>query len=326
MGRHLTQEDRYDIKAQMDSGKTIEKIAKKLKVHKSTVSRELDRNSGDRGYRPKQAQRKADRRWRAAPKAIKMTSHLKFYITSKIREEWSPEQITGRLKREGREGVSHERIYQFIGEDKANGGDLWKHLRWSNKKRRKRYGVRDRRGEIPNRVSIEKRGRKANKRKKLGHVERDLIIGKGHQGALLTIVDRKSRMTFAARVNGKSAKEIHQATLKTLRPIRELLRTITNDNGKEFSSHERTAKRLKVKIYFCHPYSSYERGTNENTNGLLRQYFPKSKTDFRKVSNREVRSSLNKLNGRPRKCLGFRTPLEVIKKKLSKSKKVAFVT
>jgi IS30 family transposase len=326
MGRHLTQEDRYYIKGQRDTGKTIERIAEKLKVDKSTISRELGRNCGERGYRPKQAQAKADQRWMGAAKAIKMTPQLKSYITKKIRLDWSPEQVTGRLKREGRSGVSHERIYQFIGEDKASGGDLWKHLRWSSKKRRKRYGIRDRRGEIPNRRSIEKRGRKANKRKKLGHVERDLIIGNGHQGALLTVVDRKSRMTFAARLKGKSAKEVHQVTVKTLRPIRDLLKTMTNDNGKEFASHERTAKRLEVKVYFCHPYSSYERGTNENTNGLLRQYFPKSKTDFTKVSNRVVRSSLNKLNSRPRKCLGFRTPLEVIKKRLAKIKKVAFVT
>ncbi len=325
MGRHLTQEDRYYIKAQKDIGKTIAKIAKKLKVDKSTISRELTRNSGQRGYRPKQAHAKARQRWTSATKATKMTAKLKSYIKSKIRQDWSPEQIAGRLKRDGADGVSHERIYQFIGEDKAAGGDLWKHLRWSSKRRRKRYGIRDRRGEIPNRRSIEKRGRKANKRKRIGHVERDLIVGTGHQGALLTVVDRKSRMTFAARLKGKSAKEIHQATLKTLGPIRNLLKTITNDNGKEFSSHERTAKRLKVKIYFCHPYSSYERGTNENTNGLLRQYFPKSKTDFTKVSNREVRSSLNKLNGRPRKCLGFKTPIEVIKKKLAKVKNVAFV-
>ena len=326
MGRHLIEGDRYYIKAQRDIGKTIAKIASKLKVDKSTISRELNRNCGQRGYRPKQAQTNASRRWKNADKAIKLTPPLKRFITKKIRQDWSPEQITGRLRREGRSSVSHERIYQFIGEDKAAGGDLWTHLRWSSKKRRKRYGIRDRRGEIPNRRSIEKRGKKANKRKKLGHLERDLIIGNGHQGALLTVVDRKSRMTFAARLKGKSAKEVHQATLKILRPIRALLKTMTNDNGKEFASHERTAKRLKVKIYFCHPYSSYERGTNENTNGLLRQYFPKSKTDFTKVTDREVRSSLNKLNSRPRKCLGFKTPLEVIRKKLANVKNVAFVT
>lgn len=326
MGSHLSFEDRCQIKALRDSGKTFVEIAKKIKVDKSTISRELKRNRGRRGYRPKQAERKARKRWRSAEKAIKMTTELQRLISQKIRFDWSPEQISGRFKREGLFSVSHERIYQLIGKDKHEGGDLWRHLRWSSKQRRKRYGIRDKRGEIPHRRSIEKRGKKANHRKKIGHMERDLIIGKGHQGALLTVVDRKSRMTFAVRVNSKSAREIDRATQHVLRPVQKILRTITNDNGKEFAHHRKTEKRLKVKIYFTHPYSSYERGTNENTNGLLRQYFPKRSADFSRVTGREVRHALNRLNNRPRKCLGFRTPLEILKKELSKSKKVAFVT
>lgn len=326
MGVHLKYEDRCHIKAQREAGKTLAEIAKKLKVDKSTISRELQRNGGRKGYRPKQAHRKADERWQAAPKAVKLTPKLRRHITAKLRADWSPEQITGRLKREGSPRVSHERIYQFIGEDKQAGGDLWTHLRWSSKKRRKRYGVRDRRGQIPGRRSIEKRGRKANRRKRVGHLERDLVLGKNQQGALLTVVDRKSRMTFAVRVMSKSAREIHQATLQALRPIRKIVRTVTNDNGKEFARHRQTEKRLQAKIYFTHPYSSYERGSNENTNGLLRQYFPKRSTDFTQVSQRQVGRALNLLNRRPRKCLGFRTPLEVLRKELSKSRKVAFVT
>ena len=326
MSRHLTYEDRCQIKAQRDCGKTCEEIAQKLKVAKSTISRELQRNRGQKGYRPKQAERKSQERWRAALKAEKFTPKLRKYVAAKLREDWSPEQITGRLRQQGRPSVSHEWIYRFIGTDKDEGGDLWTHLRWSKKRRRKRYGVRDRRGEIPHRRSIEKRKRKANKRKRVGHLERDLVIGKKQKGALLTVVDRKSRMTFAVLVKSKSAREIHQSTLKVLRPIRKIVRTVTNDNGKEFARHRRTEKRLKAKIYFTHPYSSYERGTNENTNGLLRQYFPKTSTDFTKATQREVRHALNRLNRRPRKCLGFRTPLEVLKKELSKSRKVAFVT
>ncbi|MDD5226765.1 MAG: IS30 family transposase [Candidatus Omnitrophica bacterium] len=325
MGRHLTVEDRYHIQAKREVGHTLERIARKLRVDKSTISRELRRNCGERGYRPKQAQRKSDERWRNAAKAIKMTPKLERYVASRIRLDWSPEQICGRLKLEGKASVSHERIYQFIGEDKDSGGDLWKHLRWGHRKRRKRYGGRDSRGEIPGRVSIEKRGRKANKRKKIGHLERDLVLGNGQQGALLTVVDRKSRMTFAARVESKSAKVIHRATLAVLRPVRDLVKTITNDNGTEFAAHKKTAKRLNVKIYFSHPYSSYERGTNENTNGLLRQYFPKKGTNFKKVKNRKVRFAVNRLNSRPRKCIGFQTPIEVLRKRLRKLKKVAFV-
>lgn len=326
MGKHMGYEDRCEIQARIAIGQSQEKIARSLKVSQATISRELRRNRGQKGYRPKQAERKAQERWRAALKAEKLTRKLRKQIIAKLREDWSPEQITGRLRQQGRPHVSHERIYQLIGEDKKAGGDLWKHLRWSKKQRRKRYGVRDRRGEIPHRRSIEKRKRKANKRKRVGHLERDLVIGKGQKGALLTVVDRKSRMTFAVLVKSKSAREIHQATLKVLRPIRRIVRTVTNDNGKEFARHRRTEKRLKAKIYFTHPYSSYERGTNENTNGLLRQYFPKASADFTKATQREVRNALNRLNRRPRKCLGYRTPLEVLKKELSKSKNYAFVT
>jgi transposase, IS30 family len=323
--RHLTKEDRYHIKAQRDAGKSITKIAKKVGCDKSTISRELRRNTGGRGYRPKQAHRMARDRWKDAEKAVKMTPGLIKIIEGRLRQKWSPEQISGRLKRNGMPRVSHERIYQHILEDKRNGGDLWRCLRWSHRCRRKRYGRADCRGEIPGRVSIEKRGRKANKRKRVGHLERDLVIGKNHRGALLTIVDRKSRLTLAARVKGKTAKEVHSATVAILKPIRKALKTITNDNGKEFASHKKTAKELRVKIYFSHPYSSWERGTNENTNGLFRQYFPKKTADFTKIADREIRRVETELNSRPRKCLGFRTPFEVFQKSV-RGKNVALVT
>jgi len=323
--RHLTKEERYHIKAQNDAGKSTAKIAKKVGRDKSTISRELRRNKGGRGYRPKQAHRMARERWRRAEKAVKMTPELIAVVEGRLRQKWSPEQISGRLKREDQPHVSHERIYQHILADKENGGELWRCLRWSNRRRRKRYGRADSRGEIPGRVSIEKRGRKANKRKRVGHLERDLVIGKNHRGALLTIVDRKSRLTLAARVMGKTAKEVHAATVAALKPIRHALKTITNDNGKEFASHKKTAKKLNVKIYFSHPYSSWERGTNENTNGLLRQYFPKKTTDFTKIAAREVTRVVSELNSRPRKLLGFRTPFEVFQKAV-RVKNVALVT
>jgi len=325
MGGHLTEEDRYHIKAQLEAGKTQVQIAKKLRVDKSTISRELKRNSGLKGYRPKQANKHALERWCAAKKAIKLTPALAKYLADCLRKDLSPEQISGRMRLSGDVCLSHERIYQFIGEDKASGGDLWTHLRWSHRKRKKRYGVRDRRGQIRGRRSIEKRKRKANKRRKIGHLERDLIVGTKHKGALLTVVDRKSRLTFAVRINSKSAREVHSATLKALKPIKNIVLTVTNDNGKEFASHKKTERRLNAKIYFTHPYSSYERGTNENTNGLLRQYFPKNKTDFSKVTTRQVTAALNKLNNRPRKCLGYKTPLEVTRNELRKLKNVAFV-
>lgn len=323
--RHLTKKDRYHIKAQNDVGKSTALIAKKVGCDKSTVSRELRRNRGKRGYRSKQAHLMARRRWKGANKAVKMTPELIRTIEVHLRQKWSPEQITGRLRRESKPNVSHERIYQHVLKNKKEGGDLWRCLRWSHRRRRKRYGRVDCRGEIADRVSIEKRGRKANKRRRVGHLERDLVIGKNHRGALLTIVDRKSRLTLAARVKAKTAKQVHAATVALLKPIRRAIKTITNDNGKEFASHKKTAKELKVKVYFSHPYSSWERGTNENTNGLLRQYFPKKMTDFTKVSAREVRDAQNELNSRPRKCIGFRTPIEVFRKHI-RVKNVALVT
>lgn len=322
---HLAKEERYHIKAQYDVGKSTAEIAKKVGCNKSTISRELRRNKGKRGYRPKQAHRMARGRWKGARKAVKMTPELIRVIEAQLYRKWSPEQISGRLKREGKLRVSHERIYQHVLEDKSRGGDLWRNLRWSHRCRRKRYGRPDYRGEIPDRVSIEKRGRKANKRKRVGHLERDLVIGKNHRGALLTIVDRKSRLTLSARVKGKTAKEVHTATVAVLKPIRNALKTITNDNGKEFASHKKTARELNVKIYFSHPYSSWERGTNENMNGLYRQYYPKKTTDFTKITDREVSRVDTELNSRPRKGLGFRTPFEVFQKAV-RGRNVALVT
>lgn len=325
MGGHLTEGDRYHISALSEAGKSQKKIAKKLGVHRTTIYREKLRNSGKRGYRPRQAQQKATERWKGAAKAIKMTPDLKAIIKEKILLDWSPEQISGRFKLEGQYSISHERIYQLVGADKANGGSLWQHLRWSKRLRRKRYGIRERRGQIKGRRSIDKRKKKLEKRKKIGHLERDLILGTKQKGALLTIVDRKTRLTFAVKLNGKSAAEIHKATVKALTPIQSIIETITNDNGKEFAFHKKTEKRLNAKIYFTHPYSSFERGSNENTNGLLRQYFPKNKTDFRKVTTYQVAKALNRVNSRPRKCLGFKTAIEVTRKELSKIKNVAFV-
>jgi len=175
--RHLTIEDRYHIKAQRDAGKSSARIARKVGCHKSTINRELLRNKGKRGYRAKQAHRLARDRWEEAEKGFKMTPDLVGVIAGRLRQKWSPEQISGRLKREGKTHVSHERIYQYVLDEKGSGGDLWRCLRWSHRCRRKRYGRPDCRGKIPDRVSIEKRGRKANKRKRVGHLERDLVFG-----------------------------------------------------------------------------------------------------------------------------------------------------
>lgn len=303
----VTQEQRYQIKALLKMNHSQTQIARVVGVHRSTISRELKRNLGQRGYRPKQAHEFAlERRAKAKPT---ITTETWAFVEEKIRLEWSPEQISGWLKRYGKSAVSHERIYQYLIEDKRSGGDLYKSLRCHGK-RRKRYGSYDRRGQIPDRTSIDDRPEVVEQRSRIGDVEIDMVIGKGHQGGLVTIVDRKSRYTFIQLVSSKQAQEVGDATIALLEPIKDRLKTITADNGKEFAQHQRVAKLLSADYYFAHPYSSWERGTNENTNGLIRQYFPK-RTNFLEVTDEEVARVTKRLNHRPRKTLGYKTPFEV---------------
>lgn len=307
----LTEGLRYQVYTLLGIGFTQAAAANEVGVHPSTISRELSRNSGGRGYRPQQANRQALERRKAAPKSHRMTESLRLKVTEYLLLEWSPEQISGYLKQEGHDWVSHETIYQFVLEDKKNGGMLYKQLRHSGKKRKKRYGSSDRRGEIKDRVSIDNRPKNIEKRERIGDWEIDLVIGKSHKGAIVTIVDRLSLMTLIAKVESKHAELVTAATTSLLIPYKKnAANTITSDNGKEFSGHKEMSKALGVDFYFAHPYSSWERGTNENTNGLIRQYLPKG-TEFGPVDNKKCQFIMDRLNNRPRKCLGFRTPKEV---------------
>ena len=205
--------------------------------------------------------------------------------------------------------ISHEWIYQYIYQDKLYGGTLHQHLR-CKKKRRKRYGSYDRRGQIINRVSIDERPAIVDKRKRIGDWELDTVIGKAHKQAIVTITERKTRLSLIRKVKFKTAENVADAIIELLGPMKKWVKTLTADNGKEFAFHERIAKALNAKFYFAHPYSSWERGLNENTNGLIRQYLPK-KTDFKKVTQKQIDNVMEKLNNRPRKCLGFKTPNQV---------------
>ncbi len=307
----LTEVKRYQIDTLLRNDFSQAAIANEINVSASTLSRELSRNSGDRGYRPKQANEKALERRHHAVKYGGLTDELKTKISGYLREEWSPEQITGYLKNVGERWVSHETIYQFVLEDKAAGGTLYKHLRHSGKKRKKRYGSTDRRGQIKDRISIEKRPKIIEKRERIGDWEIDLVIGKNHQGAVVTIVDRLSLMTLIAKVDQKQEALVTEATIQLLRPYkRKASLSITGDNGKEFSGHKKISQALNLDFYFAHPYSSWERGTNENTNGLIRQYLPKG-SEFDKVGEEKCHFIMDRLNNRPRKCLGYRTPKQV---------------
>jgi IS30 family transposase len=304
----LTREQRYQIYALMKAGHSQTRTAEIVRCHRSTISRELSRNRGGRGYRPKQAHELATSRHLSAYRP-RISDQTWASVRQLLRQQWSPEQIAGRLKLEGQPSVSHERIYQHVYADKLRGGTLHRHLR-CRRVRRKRYGTNSRRGQIPNRVSIEARPKVVDARRRFGDWEADTIIGAGHHCAIVSLTERKSKLVRLCKVGGKTAEEVARASLALLSPLSAKVHTITSDNGREFAHHERIAAGLGARFYFAHPYSSWERGLNENTNGLVRQYFPK-KHDFTTVTDAEVERVMGRLNNRPRKTLGFRTPNEV---------------
>ena len=304
----LTQEQRYQIWVLMKIGENQTEIAQQLHVHKSTISRELTRNIGLRGYRPRQAHQLTlfHRKNKARHQIDSATWSL---IEQQLRNEWSPEQIRGCLKQLKGRMVSHECIYQHILKDKRQGGNLYRYLR-CQKQRKKRYGTYSRRGQIPNRVSIDQRPAIVESKSRIGDWEIDTIIGKGNRQALVSLTERKSRLLRLGKVSFKSAECVTQAVIGLLKPLADRVHTLTSDNGKEFAQHQKISVALNAQFYFAHPYSSWERGLNENTNGLIRQYFPKN-TDFRTLTPEDFQKVMDKLNNRPRKSLDFKTPNQV---------------
>lgn len=310
----LTREQRYQIYILKKTGHKQKDIADVIGVHKSTVSRELRRNCGGRGYRPKQAHGKAQNR-----RIGKVPSRLNSYdwrrVEALIKLDWSPEQISDRFFQEKAIRISHEWIYQHIYQDKFLGGDLHTHLR-CRKKRKKRYGSYDRRGQMPNRVFIDERPSIVDKESRIGDWEGDTIIGKNHRGALISMVERKSLFTVIEPVKNRTSCHVRQKLVKRMKDYKNQIHTITFDNGREFAKHEKISSDLNAKIYFAHPYASWERGINENTNGLIRQYFPKTR-DLSNLKLIEINNAMERLNNRPRKKLGFKTPFEVFFKRKS---------
>lgn len=298
---HLTREERYQIYALKQAGHKQSEIASVLERSASTISRELARNRGQRGYRPKQAYGMAiDRR---AMNARVIDAATWQFAQDKLALQWSPEQISAHAD------ISPETVYQRVYADKRAGGSLFQHLR-CQKLRRKRYGLADRRGLIPNRLSIEDRPAIVETRRRIGDWEADTIIGKHHRQAIVSLVERKTGFTLIEKVERKTAQAVCDAMIRLLKPLRGQVHTITSDNGREFAGHEEIAKRLQADFYFAHPYASWERGTNENTNGLIRQYFPKNR-DFTTITQQEIDTAMERLNNRPRKRLGYQTPSQV---------------
>lgn len=322
----LTLEQRYELSYLKKQQCTNTIIAEQLGVHPSTIKRELYRNSDKRNgvYDPKLAQRKTDERHANKQKSIRFTQSIKNYVIQWLKEDYSPEQIVGKAKKSNIPCVSVETIYQFIWSDKKKGGLLYKHLRTLGKRYQKRGSTNKKRGQIPDRVSIEKRPEIVDKKERFGDLEIDLIIGKAHKGALLTINERTTGMLKMAYIKSKEALEVQLKTIELLEPWLPFIHTITSDNGKEFSNHKSIAEELNIDFYFAKPYHSWQRGANENLNGLVRQYFPK-KANFDDIKIEQVNQVIEKLNNRPRKRYGFLTPNEKFDEFITSNPNIAFM-
>jgi transposase, IS30 family len=307
---HLTREERYQIHALRSQGIGVAAIAAHLGRHRCTIDRELARNRGEQGYDPAKAHQRARARLSGPSNVHTIADEVWKMAESYLRLWLSPEQVSARLRLQGQRSPSKESLYLRVYADQAAGGNLGQYLR-CQKVRRKRYGSgQERRGVLRNCTRIDQRPKVVDKRSRIADWEGDTVIGCGHQGVLVTLVERKSRYTLAAALPRRTSALVGQAMIDLLRPHKERCKTITLDNGKEFADHEFVARCLQAKVYFAHPYCSWERGLNENHNGLLRQYFPKYMS-LAEVEQSQVDAAVYALNHRPRKCLGWRTPHEV---------------
>jgi len=309
--KHLSQAERYQIHALMKAGHDQSQIAKLLDRHKSTISRELSRNTGSRGYRPKQACEMSADRAQHSRNAPTVEPWVREAACALLCIQWSPEQIASQLP------ISHETVYQHVYADKAQGGTLWKHLRCQKQKRKRYASGRDRRGQIPNRRPLSERPLHIEARRQVGHWECDTVIGASHKGAVVTMVERKSGYAVMTKVEKKTSELVSSAIVDKLQPMAARVKTLTFDNGKEFAGHAHIDQQLQSTAYFARPFASWERGSNENLNGLLRQYVPKKRA-MSTVTDEEIRMIQNRLNNRPRKRLGFKTPAEVFHQSLKR--------
>ncbi len=320
--RHLTRDERNVIWRMKLLGKSNTEIAQCLGRPRCTIGRELRRNAESDGrYFPCSAHAFANGRRRGKVRCSRTDdAALMGHVHDKLKERWSPEQIAGRLevrppKSLAGKTISHSTIYRWIWACRDRAQGLRPYLRVACRNRRKPYGKPSKRGQIANRVSIDDRPAVVDDRTRLGDWEGDTIVGKGRTGYVMTNVDRASRYTIARKVERPTAASVTTAMHDAMRRLpTDRRRTQTFDNGREFAGHEKIARLLKMAVHFAHPYSSWERGTNENTNGLLRQYLPKRES-FSQLTDCQLETYIRQLNNRPRKCLNYRTPAEVFWKR-----------
>ncbi|MCU0324015.1 MAG: IS30 family transposase [Spirosomaceae bacterium] len=312
---HLTLEQRYSIQLLWQNGEGISQaaIAERIGKSRSVISRELSRNKNENGRYIAQTAMKKYRN-RRHKGSYKIKGELLKSIKSNLKRKRSPEQIANTLKdQEGNRLISHEAVYEYIYAEKVDGGTLYKHLRCSHKKRRKRLSKTDKRGKIPNRVGIEKRPECVQAKERFGDWEGDTIIGARHQGAILTLTERKSKYELIAKLDSLQADHVEKVVIETLKKSKMPVHSITFDNGREFTNHQKIAKALKTEVFFANPYSPWERGLNENTNGLIRQFIPKSQ-NIKELDEKFIKSIQFNLNHRPRKDLDFLSPVQYYKK------------
>jgi len=316
---HVNIDERENILKMKSEGKNLLEIADYLGRNKGTISRELNRNTSSTGeYKPHLAQRYYSKRRAESkqPYRLEDNGRLRQRVRNKLKKYHSPEQISGRLETDYPDDpnmrVSPLTVYSWVKRDKAEGGEYYKFLRQGHRKRRKKHGSSDKRGRIPDRRPISERPDVVETRDRFGDWEGDSVSGKGHGSFVATHVERKSRYLLSGQMKDKSADSMNETTRRLFRKIPKSKRqTMTVDNGKEFAGFKEMERTVGLCCYFADPYSSYQRGTNENTNGLLRQFFPKG-TDFKKVTDVELDKAVALINNRPRKCLNYRTPNEVL--------------
>ena len=313
---HLTREQRYQIEVLLQRKTRQKEIAQLVGASESTISRELCRNKSKRGYSARLAQEYADERKERFSIKRKFTPSVEKMVCDKLQgEQWSPEQIVGWCKKEGIPMVSHERIYQYIREDKRSGGVLYKHLRHRLKHRKRPVGGK--KIVIPDKVFIDKRPDIINTKQRFGDWEIDTIVGAENKGAILTAVERQTGFLLMKKLKkGKNAKALANDIFTMMLPYKDFVHSITSDNGTEFYEHKLIAKKLNANYFFANPYSSWERGLNEYTNKLIRQYIPK-KQSFENIMDEEIEKYQHKINRRPRKNLNFENPLKIVYQKIA---------
>lgn len=309
---HLSITDRIKIETLLNAGHSISSIADSIGVNRCSIYREIERNSVNGKYCHNAAQKHANKRRQESKSSI-LTIDNWVFVESLLKQKWSPEQISGYLRLNSSVGfyVSDEWIYQYVRADREKGGDLYKFLRRKGKAYR-RGSKREYRGKIKDRRCIETRPTVVNERQRIGDWEVDSVVGAMHKSAIVTIVERVSRYTAILKIASHDAEHVAQAIIERMSADNLPVYTITGDNGNEFARHNKISGALNIDFYFTHPYSSWEKGTNENTNGLIREYFPKG-TDFSMVSQEALKKVEDELNKRPRKCLNYKTPAQILK-------------